>query len=718
MLRTMFAVALALPLALPLVIAVPSGAEPPDVQIQVEDQEPEDEADTTADSDVDSGGRLQLPETVVQGDRPITAASSLVVRSRDFSLRPIRRPGDILEVTPGLVVIQHAGGGKANQYYLRGFDSDHGTDVALSIDGVPINNVSHAHGQGYADVNFVIPEVVERIEVDKGPYFVKHGDFATSGAVNLVTRRVLAENSAMISAGRFDLYRGVVMGGSELGPFHTLFALEGAGQDGPFENPENYNRYKLFTRGGYEDGDWRSDLTFASYRGTWHASGQLPLREVRAGRLDRFGSVDPTEGGTSQRHQMSSRTVWTPDDREEASLFAYGVYYDLDMFSNFTFFARDPVNGDQIEQKDKRWFGGTEARYVRRVDVGGFETSFLGAAGFRGDHIGEQLNYSVQRDFLTRQTDHNVRQVNSFAYVSADTTWLPWLRTVIGLRFDDLYFDVDNNLNSTTDPTLTGQGTENEAIFSPKASIILSPIADTDVFLNYGEGFHSNDARGVVRDVDPVDPSAKARGAEVGVRTRLFDRLDVAAAFWMLDLDSEIVFVGDEGTTEASGATRRVGGELEVRYRILDWLFFDVDYTQTVAKFRFEPDQADDVPLAPRFTVNGGLTARREDGFFGSIRTRAISSRPANEDNSLRASGYTIWDLQIGKRCDVPESWTGGRVKALTLKLDILNLFDHDYREAQFATDSRLQFEPDVVSDIGFTPGYPLTAIGSMTVAF
>ena len=716
MLRLLLAAAL----ALPLLIAAAAGAASPAVDIEVREEKPEDEllTDDVTPRAAETERRLQLPETVVQGDRPITAASSLVVRSRDFSLRPIRRPGDVLEVTPGLVVIQHAGGGKANQYYLRGFDSDHGTDLALSIDGVPINNPSHAHGQGYADVNFVIPEIVERIEVDKGPYFVKHGDFATSGAVNLVTRRLAAENTAMISAGRFDLYRAVVTGGTEVGAFSTLFAIEGAGQDGPFENPEDYDRYKLFSRGGWEEGDWRSDLTFASYRGTWNASGQLPLREVRAGRLDRFGFIDPTEGGTSQRHQLSSRTVWSPDDREEASVFAYGVYYDLDMFSNFTFFARDPVNGDQIEQKDKRWFGGGEARYMRRVDVGGFETAFVGAVGVRGDHIGEQLNYTVQRDFLTRQTDHNVSQVNSFAYVSADTAWLPWLRTVVGLRFDDLYFDVDNNLNSTSDPTLTGQGTKNDAIVSPKASIIVSPLANVDVFLNYGEGFHSNDARGVVRDVDPVDPSAKARGGELGVRTRLLDRLDVAAAFWMLDLDSEIVFVGDEGTTEASGATRRIGGELEVRYRILDWLFFDVDYTQTVARFRFEPDEADDVPLAPRFTVNGGITARREDGFFGSLRTRAISARPANEDGSLTAAGYTVWDLQVGKRFALPEAWTGGYVKALTLQLDILNLFDHDYREAQFATDSRLQSEPDVVSDSGFTPGYPLTAIGTMTVAF
>ncbi|MCC6382269.1 MAG: TonB-dependent receptor, partial [Dehalococcoidia bacterium] len=476
------------------------------------DEEPRPMASPSAG---DAARRLQLPETVVQADRPITAASSLIVRSRDFSLRPIRRPADILEVTPGLVVVQHAGGGKANQYYLRGFDADHGTDVALSFDGVPINNPSHAHGQGYADANFVIPEVVERIEVDKGPYFLKHGDFATAGAVNLVTKRVAAENTATFSAGRFDLFRGVIVGGREMGAFDTLFAAEGAGQNGPFDNPEHYNRYKVFSRVGYVEGDWRSDLTFTSYRGTWNASGQIPLRAVRSGELDRFGSVDPTEGGTSQRHQLYGRATWRPDEVEELSLIAYGVYYDLDLFSNFTFFARDAVNGDQIEQKDKRFFGGGEARYVRHVAFGSSDTAFTGGVGLRGDHIGEQLNYTVERDFLTRQTDHNVGQVNSFAYVGADTTWTPWLRTIVGLRFDDLYFDVDNNLNSTSAPDLTGQGVENDAIFSPKASIVLSPRENLDVFINYGEGFHSNDARGVVRDENPVDPSAKARGGEL-----------------------------------------------------------------------------------------------------------------------------------------------------------------------------------------------------------
>jgi len=673
--------------------------------------------------------RVRLPETVVEGARPFTAASSLSVRNRDFMMRPIRRPADILEVAPGLIVIQHAGGGKANQYLLRGFDADHGTDIAIDYDGIPINNVSHAHGQGFADINFVIPETIERVEVDKGPYFVEYGDFATAGAVNLVPRRLPYENSATFQAGRFNIYRGLAMGGGAipgLEGVEGMIAVEGYGQDGPFENPEDMARYSLFSRLAHDAGPWSSDLTFTSYRASWNASGQIPLRAVREGVIDRFGSIDPTEGGTSQRHMLYARTFWRPDAETEARGLVYGMYYDLDLFSNFTFFLRDPVNGDQIEQKDKRWRGGAEAALMRRYQPGGFDLETTGGLGVRGDDIlGNQLNYTKQRGFLSKQTDHGIGVVDTYAYGLADVTWTPWLRTLVGLRFDDIWIDVGNRLEDVAPLDLRGEGTDNDYMFSPKASVVLSPWADSDsalaptqFFLNYGEGFHSNDARGVVRDVQPVDLITKARGGEIGMRSRFLDRLDLAMSVWLLDLDSEIVFVGDEGTTEPSGATRRIGGELEVRFRILDWLFFDVDYTETRGRFRFEPDDADDIPLAPRWTVSGGLAARREDRWFGSLRCRAISARPANEDGSLTAAGYTVWDLQLGKVWEIPPGWLGGRVTAVRTQIDITNLFDVDYREAQFATTSRLPFETEPVDDIGFTPGYPLTVIGGISVAF
>jgi hypothetical protein len=667
---------------------------------------------------------LELPEVVVEGDRPFTAASSRTVRSRDFSLRPMRRPADLLEVAPGLIVMQHAGGGKANQYYLRGFDADHGTDVALKFDGVPINNPTHGHGQGYADLNFVIPEVLRLIEVDKGPYFVEHGDFATAGAVNLATNRLAPRNMTSFQAGRFGIYRGLVMGGGELTEgLDGMIAGEVYGQDGPFENPEDYARYSLFTRLAHEEGGWTSDLTFISYRGTWNASGQLPRRAVNDGTVDRFGSLDPTEGGTSQRHQLYGRTRWQPDAQNEAQILAYGVYYDLDLFSNFTFFARDPVNGDQIEQKDKRWYGGLDASYAHRETFGAIEAEGRAGVGLRADRIANQLNYTRERELLEKVVADRTYEVNSFFYLETDVAWTAWLRSVVGFRFDDFYVDVSDRFTDRA-PALLGEGTENEVAISPKASLVFTPFVDpdaflhaTNVFLNYGEGFHSNDARGVVRDLDPADLIAKARGGEVGIRTRLFDRLDAALAFWMLDLDSELVFVGDEGTTEASGRTRRLGIELEVRYQLLEWLFFDVDYTHTHARFRDEPDDADFVPLAPEWTVAGDLSVQRND-WYGSLRMRSISARPANEDDTLTAAGYTIWDLQFGRVFQLPSDWTSGAIKSVALEIDIQNLFNQNYREAQFATDSRLQNEPETVADINYVPGYPITVIGGIRVEF
>jgi outer membrane receptor protein involved in Fe transport len=661
---------------------------------------------------------FEMKELSVVGGRPFTAASSLEVRDRDLVLRPIRRPGDLLEVAPGLVVIQHAGGGKANQYTLRGFDADHGTDVAIDFDGVPVNNPTHGHGQGYADVHFVIPELVERVVVDKGPYFVEHGNFATAGAIDFRTRRVVEDSSFTLSIGRFDVYRALAVGGARLGELDVVLAAEGYSQDGPFENEEDHSRYNVFARVGREAGTAHHELTLTSYRGTWNASGQLPLREVRAGRLDRFGTLDPAEGGNSHRHQLYGRSHWTPDPETETELLVYGVAYDLDLFSNFTFFARDPANGDQIGQNDTRWLGGLDARHTRRFDVGGSPTAATAAIGTRADRIRNGLDFTRSRLRLSPRTSHRATVANPFGWLRADTSWNPWLRTVLGLRVDGLVYDVTNRLEQSTAEDLRGEGTESDAVVGPKASIVLTPLAGWSFFLNYGQGYHANDARGAVRDVDPVDPAAEAIGWEVGLRTRVLERVDVAAAFWVLDLESEIVFVGDEGTTEASGKTRRFGGEVEVRAEILDGLFFDLDLTRAEASFRNQPDDADEVPLAPRWTLAGGLSMRREDGFHGSLRTRGISSRPAVEDGSIRAQGYFVWDLQLGRTFALPLAWTGGALRTIDVRIDLLNLFDREYREAQFATASRLPFEDQAVEEIHFTPGYPITVIGSLTAAF
>jgi outer membrane receptor protein involved in Fe transport len=666
-------------------------------------------------------------ETVVRGRRPMTAASSLTVRDRDLLLRPHPRPADILHVTPGLFVVQHAGGGKANQYFLRGFDADHGSDVALFVDGVPVNMVSHGHGQGYADLHWLIPEVVERVEVYKGPYFAEYGDFATAGAINLVTRRSFELSQVSLGGGMFNTYRGLVVASPHLEGWRPFIAAEVYGTDGPFENGEDLKRFNLFGRVTREI-DTRSSfsLTLTSYGGGWNASGQVPLREVEAARLDRFGSIDPTEGGNSQRHSVYATYRALPADDSEFLLTAYLAHYRLALFSNFTFFSRDPVNGDMIEQNDVRTLMGLRSsyRFLRRAGGIAFDTTF--GAQLRNDLISNALHYNHERERLSTIVDADVREGSLAVWGQEDVTWTRWLRSVVGLRADYFGFDVSDNLEDTSTTGTRTSGVRDAAFVSPKASLILSPLRELDFYLNFGMGFHSNDARGVVRGVDPVTPLTRAIGGEIGARTRLFDRLDLAAAFFVLDLESEIVWVGDEGVTEARGPTRRLGGEFELRLKILPWLFADGDVTVSRATFTENPGNANAVALAPTLVVSGGVSARHPDGYFGRLGVFAIGDRPATEDRFLTAEGFWRVDATLGYRYK----------DLLELAVTGQNLFNVAWREAQFANVSRLPSETSPSScpagtrpvedggtflgceDVHFTPGAPINVQATATLFF
>jgi outer membrane receptor protein involved in Fe transport len=665
-------------------------------------------------------------EMVVTGRRPMTAASSFTVRDRDFLLRPRGRPADVLMVTPGLYVVQHAGGGKANQYFLRGFDADHGTDVALSVDGVPVNMVSHGHGQGYADLNWLIPEVVERIEVNKGPYFAEYGDFATAGAINLVTRRSFELSQISLGGGMFNTYRGLVVASPKLEGWHPLVAAEFYGTDGPFQNGEDLQRYNIFAKLTREFSS-RSSLSLAltSYGGGWRASGQIPLREVRAGRLDRFGTVDPTEGGNSQRHSVYATYRARPRDDSEVSVMAYLAAYRLAIYSNFTFFSRDPVNGDQIEQTDARTLMGLRSsyRFLERFQHISFDTTF--GAQVRNDLIANALYYDRARERLTDVVDTDIREGSLAVYGNEEITWSRWLRTIAGLRVDYFGFDVNDHLEDRTTLGTKTSGVRDAALVSPKASAVLSPLRELDFYLNFGMSYHSNDARGVVRGTDPVTPLTRAIGGEVGARTRLFDRLDLAAAFFVLNLDSEIVWVGDEGTTEARGPTRRLGGEVEARLKILPWLFADVDATLSRATFTENAGNANAVALAPTLVLSGGLSARHPDGYFGRLGVFHLGERAATEDRFLRAQGFTRVDTTLGYRHERFE-----------LSLAVQNLLNTEWREAQFANASRLPLETSVAScpagtravedggafvgceDLHFTPGAPINVQATATLFF
>ncbi len=661
-------------------------------------------------------------ETVVSAPRPLTAASSQVVRDRDFLLRPHQRPADILMAVPGMYVIQHAGGGKANQYFLRGFDADHGTDVAFHVDGVPVNAVSHGHGQGYADLNFVIPELVQRVEARKGPYFAIDGDFATAGAFDLVTRSRIDGAALTLGVGQFNSYRALAVASPSRGNWQTLFAGELYATDGPFTAPEALRRANLFGKVTRALGDGgHLSLTVTSYVARWNASGQIPLRAVRAGTLGRFDSIDPTEGGWAARGSVvADYRRYGP--RSETRLMAYLYRTRLDLFSNFTFFSVDPVNGDMINQTDERTVAGFRATQRWLGDLGGVALDTMAGLQARSDRIDNGLFHAPGRKPIAPLADDRVGEDGAALFAQSDIAWRRWLRTVVGVRADLLAFDVTDRLQPLDPGTERTSGVARALRASPKASVIATPRHGLDLFLNFGTGFHSNDARGVVRQFDPVTPIARAIGYEVGVRAAIAGRVDLAVAAFGLDLASETVWVGDEGTTEARGPTRRLGVEGEARARLLFWLWADLDVTFVRARFT---DSGAAVPLAPTRLITGGLSARHPRGLFGRIGVFHIGDRPATEDGFLVAEGFTRLDLVAGYHH-----------RRFELTLTAENLTNTAWREAQFGNVSRLAGESGPAScpagtrpvtngaafagceDLHFTPGAPINVFASATVFF
>jgi outer membrane receptor protein involved in Fe transport len=689
------------------------------------DQEPDTQTDreASAPGEEASDSPAELDEIIViEGEAPYIPVASRSVRDRDFLLRPRPRPADTLRVVPGMFVNQHAGGGKANQYFLRGFDADHGTDIALSFDGVPLNMVSHGHGQGYIDLNWIIPELVGRVDIFKGPYSPLLGDFATAGAVNMVTHDRVDASSISLTGGSFNTYRALaILGPGKVAGWTPLVAAELYRYDGPFENAENYLRYSTYARVARDLGPMsRLSLAATSYMGYWKGSGQIPLREVVAGRLSRFGSIDPSEGGASERHSAYA-SYDRHDHDSELHVMGYVARYRLALYSNFSFFAVDPENGDQIKQADDRYYTGLSARYRFRRHFRKIPLDTTLAVQVRGDAADTSLSRTRAREFIAPVIDARIREGSAGLAVQEDVAWTPWLRTITGLRYDLFGFDA---LERMVEPG-GDSGTRAAGLLSPKASLVVTPAARTDLYVNFGAGYHSNDARGVVRDADPVTPLARALGYEIGARSRIADRLDLAGSLWLLDIGSEIVWVGDEGVTEARGPTRRYGAEIEARARILPWLHADLDVTASRARFRDLPEGQNFIPLAPRFTVTGGVSAHHPAGVFGRAGVRSLSDRPLTEDAFLTAEGFTLLDLTIGYRTSRYE---------LMLALD--NLLDARWREAQFATTSRLASEPPTTAppppgvcppgtrtetsdtgtfagceDVHFTPGAPFNVM-------
>ncbi len=513
----------------------------------------------------------QLPPVTVTAPRPVdNAASELHVPGYTLNERPVTRPGEVLEAAPGLIVVQHSGEGKANQYFLRGFNLDHGTDLAITFDGMPINMPTHAHGQGYADVNWLIPEMVDEVNIRKGPYYADEGDFSSAGALHVNYSDRLAKNLVATTMGSYGYWRGLAAASVPFG----AGMLTGAGEvmlyNGPWDIPDAARKFNGFLR--YSEGTQADGIavTAMAYTNSWHSTDQIPARAVAEGIIDRFGTIDPTDGGDTQRYSLSAR--WGRSNATSAQrVEAYAIYSTLNLYNNFTYFLDNPVNGDQFQQSDKRFILGLKASNTAKHKFAGFDAETQVGLQVRYDNIQLGLFDTYLRTPLSTVLADHVNETSIGLYGQTSIKWNDWVSSNLGLRGDLFLASVDSN-------TPSNSGNAASFLPSPKLGLVFGPFADTRYFFNAGLGFHSNDARGATIAVDPLTGTpqqrvpllVRSKGAEIGARTLAIKGLDSAIAFFILDFDSEIIFAGDAGTTEASRPSRRIGVEWSNRRPRLD----------------------------------------------------------------------------------------------------------------------------------------------------
>jgi outer membrane receptor protein involved in Fe transport len=596
------------------------------------------------------------------------AASEGTVTYTRIDSVPQLRPGEVIQLVPGMAVTQHSGDGKANQYFLRGYNLDHGTDFAIWVDGMPVNMPTHAHGQGYADINFMIPELVQGLDFRKGPYYATEGDFSSVGAAHLRYFDVLPSNIASVTIGT-DYYRRAMAAMSpEVGAGHLLIAAEAKGYDGPWVVPEDMQGYKAVLRYAQGDAGNGFNVGFMGYKASWNSTDQIPQYAVDSGYISRFGAIDPTDGGQTERYSLNFGGRRTYGNGT-FGLDAYIIRYKLDLWSNFTYFLDNPTRGDQFQQSDNRTVYGLIPSYTWVNKLGSAEmTNSIGLQA-RYDDIGNVALYSTQaRQIWDTTRQDSVKETAVGLYGQNATQWNRWFRTLLGLRYDHYDFNVDSSIP-------VNSGKVNADIWSPKASLIFGPWYQTEYFVNAGYGFHSNDARGTTIQVDPkdpttavspVDPLVRTKGAELGVRTEIIPKLQSSLALWILTQDSELLFTGDAGTTEPSRASRRQGIEWINYYRPLPWLFLDAELALTKARFTQADPAGDYIPGAPNAVATLAVTVDNVRNWFGTLQVRYIGERPLIEDNSVRADSSTITNMRVGYAF----------TPKLRLQLDVFNLFN------------------------------------------
>jgi TonB-dependent Receptor Plug Domain/CarboxypepD_reg-like domain len=632
----------------------------------------------------------------------------------DIAMRGVNNSQEVLRIVPGIVIGQHQGGGKAEQIFLRGFDADHGTDFRMEADGLPINMVSHAHGQGFADSHFIIPETIGSVDFKKGPYTASKGDFSTTGFVDFNTRNSIADNLVKLEGGQFNTWRALGMF-NLLGPKATekeqswYAAAEYRYTDAWFDAPQHFNRINLFTKyNGRVSANSRLSFSATGFYSKWNASGQIPDRAVDQGLIGFYGAIDPNEGGLTYRSNLNAQLVTSLPN---GGLLKNQLYYSrahFDLFTNFTFFLVDSINGDQIRQRESRSLMGYNGSYTQDAFIGNARLTSEAGLQLRFDKVTDaELSHTKNRvTLLNRIKLGNIDQLSIAPYISETLKLNEHFSINAGLRLDQFYHRYNNKLAGDT--TLRGVGiyTAKAGTLSPKLNIYYHSSDQLQFYLTTGKGFHSNDTRAVVVQ-NSFDILPAAYSADLGAVFKPAKKIIVNAALWYIGLQQEFVYSGDGGFVEFSGKTKRVGIDFSARYEPIKSLYLDLDINYAHGRVPGETKGANYIPLAPVWTSSAGITYAAKKGFNGSLRYRLVGDRPGNEDYTLTAKGYFITDAVVNYTKEKYE-----------IGLVVNNLFNTRWKETQFATETRLKNEQQPVDEICFTPGTPFAARLSLALKF
>jgi outer membrane receptor protein involved in Fe transport len=660
-----------------------------------------------------------LPEVLVEGRAEdllgiATTASEGAIGSADLKDLPLLRRGELLETVPGMVVTQHSGDGKANQYFLRGFNLDHGTDFSFSVDGVPVNLPSHAHGQGYSDLNFLIPELIDTIGYKKGPFYSEVGDFSGAGSAQISLVNSLPHGIFTVESGMYDYVRVLFANSSKLGAGTLLYAFEYNHYDGPWTNAEKSSRYNFFVRYHQEVGDDKLSITASAYKAPgWNSTDQIPQRAVDSGLLSRYGAVDSTDGGRTSRYELS--LDWTHrGDNATTKLSLYGFYYDLNLFSNFTYYLTDPVHGDQINQVDRRFVTGGELKQTWDQEWWGKKVRNTIGLQLRNDFIPTSgLNHTEDQQVLDVLVKDRIEEFSTGLFFANQIQWAKWFKSNLSVRGDLYSVDVNSVQAGNS-------GTKTAAIFSPKLSLVFGPWAKTEIYANIGSGFHSNDARGTTLSYDSSNVAqskvpllVRSEGAEIGVRTSAIEGLVSTVSLYYLHLDSELTFDGDSGDTQANGPSRRYGIEFANFYKPTPWLTLNADLALTNSRYTSPTTTvtgtqgyyiANSIPVV----LSAGATVELPNGIFGNLRARYFGSQPLIEDNSVRQPASVIMDAKVGYR---HRNWE--------VALEALNLLNSQSSDIAYYYTSRLKGESSSgVTGVVVHPAEPFEIRASFTLHF